>query len=45
MVIANPPSTLREELNTLLPWLAGVLRQQDGLKASDGFRIQNLSKR
>ena len=45
MVIANPPYTLRDELNTLLPWLAGVLRQQDGLKASDGIRIQNLSKR
>lgn len=39
MVIANAPYTLRGELDTLMPWLSQVLKQDKGA----GFRIQNLS--
>ncbi|MFD0915659.1 23S rRNA (adenine(2030)-N(6))-methyltransferase RlmJ [Pseudahrensia aquimaris] len=41
MVIANPPYTLKAEMNALLPWLAKILAQDKGA----GFRIQDLSKR
>lgn len=41
MVIANAPYVMADELTTLLPWLAGVLRQDKG----GGHRIQDLSKR
>ncbi|MEM9734344.1 MAG: 23S rRNA (adenine(2030)-N(6))-methyltransferase RlmJ [Pseudomonadota bacterium] len=41
MVIANAPYVLPDELATLLPWLAGVMRQDKGA----GHRVQDLSKR
>ena len=39
MVIANAPFTLAEELQTVLPWLAGAMKQDKGA----GHRIQRLS--
>ena len=39
MVILNPPYVLRQELETLLPWLAETLKQDKGW----GHRIQDLS--
>lgn len=41
MVIANPPFTLKAELQTMLPWLAETLKQDKGA----GHRLQDLSKR
>lgn len=39
MVILNPPYVLRDELSTLLPWMAEVLKVDRG----SGYRVQNLS--
>ena len=41
MVIMNPPFTLRDELHTLLPWLATTMRQDKGA----GYRLRDLSAR
>ncbi len=41
MVIANPPYTLRDELQVLLPWLAEVMHQGKGW----GHRIIDLSNK
>lgn len=41
MVILNPPYVLREEMETLLPWLAETMKQDRGW----GYRIQDLSSR
>jgi 23S rRNA (adenine2030-N6)-methyltransferase len=41
MVILNPPYLLRQELETIMPWLAETLKQDKGW----GFRIQDLSGR
>jgi 23S rRNA (adenine2030-N6)-methyltransferase len=41
MVILNPPYTLRQELETLMPWLSQTLGQDKGW----GHRIQDLSGR
>jgi len=41
MVIAHAPYVLQDELNTILPWLAEILRQDKGA----GYRIQDLSGR
>ncbi|MEP1205949.1 MAG: 23S rRNA (adenine(2030)-N(6))-methyltransferase RlmJ [Rhizobiaceae bacterium] len=39
MVILNPPYLLRQELETILPWLSETLKQDKGW----GYRIQDLS--
>ena len=41
MVILNPPYVLRDELDTIMPWLSEALRQDKGW----GYRIQDLSGR
>ena len=41
MVILNPPFVLREEMETILPWLSDTLKQDKGW----GYRIQDLSGR
>ncbi len=41
MVILNPPYILRQELETILPWLSETLKQDKGW----GYRIQDLSAR
>ena len=41
MAILNPPYTLRDEIDTILPWLAETLHQGKGW----GYRIQDLSAR
>jgi len=41
IVIVNPPFVLRQELETLLPWLAKTLSQGKG----SGHRLQMLSKK
>jgi 23S rRNA (adenine2030-N6)-methyltransferase len=41
MVILNPPYVLRQEMDTVLPWLAETMKQDRGW----GYRIQNLSQR
>lgn len=41
MVILNPPYTLRDELNLILPWLSETMKQDKGW----GYRIQDLSKK
>ncbi len=39
MVIINPPYTLRDEMNLVLPWLAETMKMDRGW----GYRIQKLS--
>ncbi|MCJ8309793.1 MAG: 23S rRNA (adenine(2030)-N(6))-methyltransferase RlmJ [Hyphomicrobiales bacterium] len=41
IVILNPPYVLRQEMETLLPWLAETMKQDRGW----GYRIQDLSGR
>ena len=41
MVIINPPYTLRDELQLMLPWLAERMHQDKGW----GYRVQDLSAR
>ncbi|MEE9314408.1 MAG: 23S rRNA (adenine(2030)-N(6))-methyltransferase RlmJ [Rhizobiaceae bacterium] len=41
MVIVNPPYTLRDELNLIMPWLAETMMAEKGW----GYRIQDLSAR